>query len=392
MQEIIQFIYQTDSLAGLIISILVGLMGIFGSLLLIFWWQANSVFFSTADKLIDEGRYYQGKDDEKYCKIKSKATELLSRLKKIQKWTDYLTVPTILLIILIMIISLILLVIKIVVVHCFKHFDFSFFPFSVKSYYTILFAIMTNISFIVICIIILLIFLNSVLRIRHLLPIKIQSLEIAFDIKENEYKHKVGWLYKVLEWLKTRRWIMLKLSPKQALYIGAMGAISFVLAFVLGSVVNAITGIPLTGGILNGVVVGAMITIGIKGVDKFGAATLIWFVFTIFAIPTITFGPPGWYKVIVGIISGFVWDLVISLFKRSKFGYIFSAGVGASAITYGVFIAAKMLGLPAAERLAKFLYFLIPMNFVISCIGAVVGLWLFTRHMLRMPFIQNLKE
>ena len=107
-----------------------------------------------------------------------------------------------------------------------------------------------------------------------------------------------------------------------------------------------------------------MITIVIKGVDRFGAATLLWFVFTIFAIPTLTFGPPGWYKVIVGIISGIVWDAVISIFKRSRFGYILSAGVGASVITYGVFIAAKLLGLPAAEKLAKVLYFLIPTTFL----------------------------
>jgi len=185
---------------------------------------------------------------------------------------------------------------------------------------------------------------------------------------------------------------MIKISPKQALYIGAIGAISFVLAFVLGSAVNALTGIPLTGGILNGIIVGAIITIGIKGVDRFGAATLIWFVFTIFAIPTLTFGPPGWYKVILGIIVGFIWDLIISLFRRNKLGYILSAGVGASAITYGVFMAIKYLGLPAAEKLAKALYFLIPMNFAISCVGALVGLWLFRKHLSKMSFIQGLKE
>ncbi|MCK4223712.1 MAG: hypothetical protein KAX39_00940 [candidate division Zixibacteria bacterium] len=79
-------------------------------------------------------------------------------------------------------------------------------------------------------------------------------------------------------------------NMKQYMYLGVMGALSFVLAFVLGNAVNAATGIPLTGGIVNGIIVGIMLTLGVKGVDKFGAATTLWLIFAILAIPTTTLG------------------------------------------------------------------------------------------------------
>lgn len=183
-----------------------------------------------------------------------------------------------------------------------------------------------------------------------------------------------------------------RLSTKQATYLGAMGALSFALAFLLGGAINALTGIPLTGGIVNGIVVGAMLTIGVRGVDKFWSATIIWLVFSVFAIPTITLGPPGWYKVIVGVLVGVMWDAIIGVFRRTSFGYILGAGIGAVGITVGVFVAASLLGLPAAGRLAKALVFLVPLNLLISMAGGWVGLRLFDRYFASSTFMRGLRS
>jgi len=186
-----------------------------------------------------------------------------------------------------------------------------------------------------------------------------------------------------------------KWTGQHALFAGLLGAVAFILAFVLGSAVNALTGIPLTGGVLNGIVVGAVITVAIKGVDRFGAATLTWFVFTVIAIPTITFGPQGVYKPVVGVLSGLVWDSVIWLFKKlnmDKAGYIVGAGFGAAAITLGVFGAALLIGLPAADRLRSALAFLVPLNFVISAGGAWAGLWLFDNYVAGTPVVRRMRK
>lgn len=386
MENINRFIYEIDTLTGGLLSIIIALLGISISILLVFWWQAAQTIFNHIQFLTREGRYYKEKENEKFQQIKRHAASERQRLYALQFWSKILTwfvfpiyITGFLLPILLFIVKFSydkgesLLILWNFILNILKD-KMEAIPI---DYYKFFFGLMIIVVLITFSIIFLLLLVNIPFRVSKILPTYITLLEKSFDMEQNQSE---------------RRFCMLRFSLKQALYIGAMGAISFVLAFVLGSAVNALTGIPLTGGILNGIIVGAMITIGIKGVDKFGAATLIWFVFTIFAIPTITFGPPGWYKVIVGIVSGLIWDLVISIFKRRKFGYIFSAGVGASAITYGVFVSATILGLPAAERLAKALYFLIPMNFIISCIGALTGLWLFGKYLSKMPFIQNLSE
>lgn len=165
-----------------------------------------------------------------------------------------------------------------------------------------------------------------------------------------------------------------------AITAGVFGAIAFVLAFGLGGIVNAATGVPLSGGVLNGVVVGAVITLAlIRTENEFGVATILWIVFTALAIGTTTFGPPGPYKVLVGIASGLIWDICLWLLRCSKLKYPVSAGIGSVAITILVFLAVKLIGLPAADKLQKALAILVPMNCIISALGAWFGIWLHNR-------------
>jgi hypothetical protein len=182
------------------------------------------------------------------------------------------------------------------------------------------------------------------------------------------------------------------LTTKEYLFLGVMGAVSFVFAFILGSAVNIATGIPLTGGIINGIIVGVMLTIGIKGVDKFGAGTILWVVFSILAIPTVTLGPPGIYKVAVGLLGGLTWDVTISIFKRSKIGYILGGAVGSIVIIWGVFLAATLLGLPSAEKLRSALIFLIPFNGLLGAVSVYAGLIIYDKKLRHLSVFNNFKD
>jgi hypothetical protein len=182
------------------------------------------------------------------------------------------------------------------------------------------------------------------------------------------------------------------ITTKEYVYLGVIGALSFVLAFVLGNAVNIATGIPLTGGIINGIIVGMMLTIGIKAVDKFGAGTILWTIFAILAIPTVTLGPPGVYKIAVGVIGGLTWDVIISIFKRSNLGYILGGAIGSIVIIWGVFFAATFLGLPSAEKLRDALIFLIPFNGFLGAISVYVGLVIFDKKLKHLSVIENLRE
>ena len=184
------------------------------------------------------------------------------------------------------------------------------------------------------------------------------------------------------------------ITTKHAMFLGAIAVIAFILAFGLGVAVNTLTGIPLTGGIINGIIVGSVITIGVKGANRFGSATIIWVVFAILAIPTTTFGFPGWYKPIVGFFSGLIWDiLVFFIFNKSRnfLKYIVPAGFGAVAITIGVFMFMGWFGIPGYDRLKEFLPYLAPIYFLISAVGAWLGLILYKKYLSSNRYIQGLQ-
>ena len=93
----------------------------------------------------------------------------------------------------------------------------------------------------------------------------------------------------------------------ELVYLGFIGAITIALGIVLGTALNA-TGIPMLGGLANAIVTAAVLTIGVKGVQKFGSGTILWLVVSTLAIPTLSMGPPGAHKLLVGLVAGLLWD------------------------------------------------------------------------------------
>ena len=182
------------------------------------------------------------------------------------------------------------------------------------------------------------------------------------------------------------------MNTRQYIFLGAIGAVGFVLAFGLGSFVNALTGTPLTGGLLNGIIVGIVLTVGLKAVPKFGAGVVIWIVFSTLAIPTITMGTPGAYKIVVGIASGLVWDIVVTLFRRRDSGYILGSAIGGDAVIVGTFIAAIILGLPAADKLRSAIYFLLGIYSVMGLISGWLGVLLYRKKLSNLALFKRLAE
>ena len=70
------------------------------------------------------------------------------------------------------------------------------------------------------------------------------------------------------------------LNTKELMVCGVFGALSLVLSFVAGGAIIMATGIPGTGGIVNLLVIGFLVIICAKIVDKFGAITLTMIIFS----------------------------------------------------------------------------------------------------------------
>ena len=167
-----------------------------------------------------------------------------------------------------------------------------------------------------------------------------------------------------------------------------VGVCAFIIAFALGSIITATTGIPLAGGILNGVLVVMIMTIGMLASEHKWTGTMMWFAFSIPAIVTTTLGPPGIYKPIIAIGAGILWDVFhYRLFPSNKwFGLYLGAIFGGAFITFSmifilkyiIFLSTALVSDPSLaqkslEKLTNYIWYLVPVNVVVTVIGVKLG-------------------
>lgn len=179
-------------------------------------------------------------------------------------------------------------------------------------------------------------------------------------------------------------------SNRELMFLGAIGSATLAIGAALGTGLTAVTGIPMIGGLLNAVATAAVLNVGAKGVPRFGTGVILWFVVSLLAIPTLTMGPPGLYKIPIGIIGGLVWDIGFLVFGRRTWGYLFSGALMMLAIMFGVVGASVLLSLPAKEQLLKAFAVILPINFVLGMAGTYLGLKVFDKRVVNVSYVRRM--
>ncbi len=177
----------------------------------------------------------------------------------------------------------------------------------------------------------------------------------------------------------------------ELVFLGLIGAVTIGVGVALGTALNA-AGIPMLGGLANAVVTAAVLTVGVKGVQKFGSGTILWLVVSTVAIPTLSMGPPGAHKLLVGLVAGLLWDVSLTVTGRTKWGYLVSGAVMMLAVMLGVFGVAVYFDFPAAEKLKSAIVYIVPINFALGMFGTWLGLVIFDRRISRIRFVQTLQQ
>ncbi len=181
------------------------------------------------------------------------------------------------------------------------------------------------------------------------------------------------------------------------LFCVIVGLCAFIVAFVLGTAATFTTGIPLVGGLFNGVLTSMILTIGMLGTrNKYKwSGTVMWFVFSTAAIFTTTLGPPGVYKLLIGVAAGLTWDLLYRVFKYRRVGLYLGAIAGGLIITgllililqlmikgFATYLSAGSGNIHVSlDRLISYIYFLIPMNIVVTICGVFLGEKVFEKRL-----------
>ena len=155
---------------------------------------------------------------------------------------------------------------------------------------------------------------------------------------------------------------------------GFMGA---VIAIVLGSLITLTTGIPLAGGIVNGIATAGFLTIGLLATSFTGSATLMWIAFSLLTTFTTTLGPPGVYKVVIGLVAGLLWDLIYFVLRQRRIGLYLGALVGSASIMVTMIVALSLgFGLEASTALRKYVsafWVILAINLTVTMIGVYLG-------------------
>jgi len=171
-----------------------------------------------------------------------------------------------------------------------------------------------------------------------------------------------------------------KFSTKDLVFLALMGSAWFVLDFLIGQWINALTGIFLAGAFLGSIVAGFFVVIMIKIRPKFGTFTIALLIFGLLAFPTGSSGPAGfWPKILINALTGFLGDLFILAMKYKNWAvfvafYLLSAG-----LLYGLTGAMVLMGIPEAGKTLALLHFVVLGYWIIGSIGLWLGFRVYNR-------------
>jgi hypothetical protein len=179
-------------------------------------------------------------------------------------------------------------------------------------------------------------------------------------------------------------------KTKELIFIAILGAIVFAFDILFITSIEALVGIPGIGVLVDTIFVVGIATIGGLVVKKFGLFTGWSIVYSALAIPTNIIGPPGIYKLLIGLILGFVADLIVFAFKYKKVGYYLSLAIANTLCMPFILFLLLKLGLPGADQLAKAIWIFIPVAFIESLIGAWLGIRLYEKKLSKTKIVRQI--
>jgi hypothetical protein len=172
---------------------------------------------------------------------------------------------------------------------------------------------------------------------------------------------------------------------------GGFGAISFVIMWSLGSILLIATGLPLVGGIASSIANAFVLIIGILLVGRVGAATLISLTLTTLAIPTVILGPPGVYKILLGLFMGVAFEALLAIFRYKRWIYVFGLAITFAASVPMEYVLFKILGFPAAEQLKSMIFLIMAVYFVNAMFGSWLGMRFYDKKISKLQIVQMWK-
>lgn len=113
-------------------------------------------------------------------------------------------------------------------------------------------------------------------------------------------------------------------NNRAIIFATVYSAMLFAVNFFSGQLLSLVFLIPGLSGLITGFTVPLILIIGHYTIRRYGTITLIWTIYSTAAIPFLLMGPPGPYKILIGLTTGAVFEIFVYILSKHKFGDYFA--------------------------------------------------------------------
>lgn len=171
---------------------------------------------------------------------------------------------------------------------------------------------------------------------------------------------------------------------------GAFGGLLFAINFSLGALFTYATGTPGASGIVTGFTTGFVFFILMRMTKSFGAIGIAFTLYCLLATPTVLMGPPGPYKILIGLLCGLSFDAIIYILKFNKISFYLGFLTYVAVLSLGIYIAYTFLNLPDFDKFKKVMFIFLGIFTFEGWISGWLANKLFNNRLIKLSVVKKI--
>lgn len=173
--------------------------------------------------------------------------------------------------------------------------------------------------------------------------------------------------------------------------VGTLAALLFAPNLIANTFLTPIA--PALGGIVAGFTVFFALALASLFTNRWGVVTATFTLYCTAAVPTLIIGPPGVYKIILGLAAGFATDTVMRFGPRKYFINLILGPLAFSAVFIVTFLYLfRAFDIPGYDKFLTVLPFVAAIFIVEGTISCIFAGQLYERRLKKIPWIAKLRE
>ena len=171
---------------------------------------------------------------------------------------------------------------------------------------------------------------------------------------------------------------------------GAFGGLLFATNLALGAGLTYLSGNPGMSGLITGFTTAFFFYLAAQFTRRFGAITICFTLYCLLAVPTVLMGPPGLYKIAVGLAAGVVTDAVLVAARFRFGGFLVAFAAFVAVLLAGTFAAFILFEFPNFNRFRDFMFILAAIFTIEGWISAWATRRFLFGRVLKIPAVRRL--